>query len=48
MKSVEGRNNLHFIFADMDVSESCDWCGRVEGEVENYGEAGSCFWKTMD
>ena len=29
----------------MDVLSSCDWCGRVEAEVENYGEAGSCFWR---
>ena len=28
----------------MDVLNSCDWCGRVEGKVESYREAGSCFW----
>ena len=37
MKSVEGRNILHFIFCSYG-----SWCGRVEGG--SYEEAGSCFW----
>ena len=31
-------------FAVMDALNSCDWCGRVEGEVKSYQEADSCFW----
>ena len=35
-------------FAVMDALNSCNWCGRVKGEVKSYEEAGSCFGVLMD
>ena len=34
------------VYGDQILSalNSCDWCGRVDGEVQSNGEAGSCFW----